>query len=317
MKRPLYLRQIAAPPRIGGGVPRLTPPRLLFRPGPRAPGLTVIEERANDPQPPHRLAARPGVPFAARPTPEPIPALPELPGRASRLPGSRVPHPVRQSGPPVTAARVPYPQPASTGPRLQNPIQGAAEHLGMPRGVVRSGLPLQSPPPVADAPLAAPPVIGKRAPDEPAGPRAAASRRETQGAPRGKSTAPLDLLSPDLPRGVAPPIPNLPARPTLAPVIQQAAPAVRPRSPEPPPVITPLVPPVPLPPTPVADRASPTVRIGTLEIRVVAPAAAPVPVALLPAHPRARSVSRLASNGTSANANRLARGYGAFGLSQA
>jgi len=78
-------------------------------------------------------------------------------------------------------------------------------------------------------------------------------------------------------------------------------------------VITPPPPPPrpPIPP-PARERAATGLHIGTLEVRVVTPAALPVPATVM-AHPAPRQrASRAAGSGS----GRIARGFGVFGLGQ-
>jgi hypothetical protein len=304
MKRPSYLRQIAVPPRADGIV-RLAPPRLLFRPSPATPGFTVVEEHAVNPQTARRAAIEPAAPRATSPTPAPLPALPETPAGSIRPPAVHIPRAACGIAAPA-AGPAPGPQPTSDPhPPLPSPISAAAKHSKVPPVIARPGLPLPSP--IRDGGLpAAPLAVTEAALQGPA-------RRRTEGEPqrilRAKPTAPPPSVpAAESPRGFPPPIP--------APRAQPAKPAELPRPPDlalaPPPAVSLLVPPTPPARRPTAERASPGVHIGTLQIRVVAPAAAATPIVPLPAPPSASRPMRSASS-----TERLARGYGAYGLSQA
>jgi neural Wiskott-Aldrich syndrome protein len=315
MKRPSYLRQIAAPA-AGEGIARLAPPSLLFRPSPAA--FTVIEA---DLQALHRASLRPSVPLTAAPAPEPFPVSPQIPAHSIRPPSSRVLRPAHRI---AAAADEPvpdkHPAVADPHPPLNTPISVDTEHLGVQRVMALPRRSLRSSAPVASAPSKVPSVTAKPAPVESADRRAEVPRRETERAAGSKSTAADFLASvPELPAGLLPPIPDLRVQPTKSPRAQPTTPAVPPGSsvpaPAPPPLISSLAPPAPPPRMPMTERKSAGVRIGTLEIRVVAPATAPVPVLPLPAQPPGRYASR--PTGKATDTNRLARGFSAFGLSQA
>jgi hypothetical protein len=319
MSRSLYLRQIAAPQRTAGGVMRLTPPRVLFRPSPAPPGFTVIEEHTADRETPRHVALPVGKPNVSLLSPEPIPTLPEMSANLIR-PTTPPPllRPAREITATTAAERAPSPQPAVTDRRSPSPtrIPAATDHLDVPRVVIHPRRPLETPIPVAVTPS----VIAQPAADEPSDQHTEAPRHETQSVPRGKPTAPVHSVpEPKLPQGPPSPIADLRARPTAAPGARSEAPEARQRpahlTPAPPLFISPRVPPAPAPRTSLADRASPAVHIGALEIRVVAPAAASRPVAPLSAHSPVRPAPRITSRAT--DTNRLARGFGAFGLSQA
>jgi hypothetical protein len=283
MKPPSYLRQLAAPPRAAAGVAMLAPPRFLFRPSPPPSEFTVIEQRATGPQLPWRVAPRPGLPAPA--ASEPVPTMPGNPARASRS----APHRSREVEAPG-AAPAPDRQPALARPRppSQTRMTAAAGQIEAPRAATK------------------PPARG------PASQGAAPPRREP---PRIERTA---LRSAPQPTALS----IYPAPPTLRnralPAYSAAPPltAQPPRSaPVPPPVVVPLTPPTPPPRDPVTERTAAAVRIGTLEVRVVAPGAAPVLAAAVPtpgATPAAPDLRR-----ADTSIARLARGFAVFGLGQA
>jgi hypothetical protein len=319
MKRPSYLRQIAACPRSADDIAALVPPRLFFRPSPARPGFTIIEERA-DLQLQRAGAAQPGLPLATPLAPEPIANLPELAVELIRPSALNLHRTAGDIAAATAAGLVLGQQPVYAGPRppIKTPIAAAMEHLDAPRVVARPDMSLQSPIQAVNDPREAQPMVAKPPPDDRVSRRAKAPGLETQRAPRDNPTLPLHSVPASefpFPR----PILGGGAQPTSTRGAQPIAPAARPRPPgpipTPPSTTSSLVPPAPLPRTSMAERASPAVRIGTLEVRVIAPAATPVAVEPVPALPATRPASRL--TGSAIGTRRLARGFGSFGLSQA
>ena len=294
MKPPSYLRQIAAPPRAAGDLAMLAPPRMLYRPSPAQSEFTVIEERATEPQLPRRVIARSSPPVATPTVPEPIAPMAGTTPVVSRPPVSTVASPSRQPASSAATAPVAQPPPAATRPDTRSEVP-----MQVPRG--RFEVPHRAIEPASSGPPSR---------------RAETSRVEPPAAPRAVPASPLHPgPAPPAPRGIAPP--------TITPHVlreERAVPLGRPRLPDrtpppAPPVIMPLAPPAPPPQGPTTDRPTAAVRIGTLEVRVVAPSGAPVPVAPMPALAATRAAPAPSQIGIPVA--RLARGFGAFGLSQA
>lgn len=292
MARPSYLRQIAASRRSAAGTVTLAPPRVLFRPSPAPLELTLIEQRAASPQIRRPVAALPNPPLAAAaPMTALLPTLPNAPARATPTSMPRaLPRSPEIAATTATAAMrdsPPVAMRAPMRPQAQRPSsarESEAPHAAAsPPGKLASRAATM---PQSEA-LRAEPIALRHPAAVPALPFRRASPTHEQPAPR------------QIP--ITPPVMSRPA-----------ARAPMPTSP----TIVPLKPPLPPPRGgPIAERSAAAVCIGTLEVRVVAPPTISAPVAPqpVPVTPSAAPAPRRTDTPTA----RLARTFGAFGLSQA
>jgi hypothetical protein len=302
MKRPSYLQQVTpvAPGRHRANV--LSPPRLLFRPSAAAPDLIEIET------PSPRSTAAPARPTRVAPAVRDIAAPDQMESRrvARRAPRG-VPQPpeaLPRAARARSPARAPEPTPpvekrASSGPAHAAPRpaaeRGPAPSRSLPTPFVGTGRQEIAPPRLASE------VATARAENRHT--RATAwSDNRPAAIPGGASSAPPPASRSD----------RQPAEST-APEIARPARAVPERVTRA--AILPAITPAPLPPPaarPSSERAAaaPTLHIGTLEVRVAAPAPAVAPSGTAPR--RAAPAPRASASG----ATRIARAFGVFGWGQ-
>jgi hypothetical protein len=332
MKRLSYLQQVAPQPPATrrGGFVLLSPPRLVFRPSATAPDFVVLEGR------PVASAAGPLRPIE-QPAPRAASSAGPMPHAGSSTVGvarpsrqaeqSDLARPVRQPTPPATipvrprqdAARGLAPGDAGSGevgravpeprqPSLPVATRRASEQVSPAGGPVPR--------------IAAPAAEAIRQPSAPV----VATRRDIEamsGSPqaqvveRARTMPPLlnpSHAEPGTPQAVhrafsgtlsAPPpdVPNPPAAPRHDRVTPKAALPV---------VTPPPAPPRPPMPPSARERVASGLHIGTLEVRVVAPSTPPVSATTMPrTAPRQGAV-----RATPGRTDRIARGFGVFGLGQ-
>jgi hypothetical protein len=308
MRRPSYLQQVAAPP-PRRGVVVLAPPRIAFRPG--AAELTVEDVRtpaAAASRAPVRAAPQVTGPAATRTVEVPGPVVaPRVPSVAQALREAAAAATSVSRGDSATAERGgPTPQPTPIAPPGQPPLAGRVATA--PGAAAAPPSPSPIAPPRLEPGLAQP---GRRAASEAlATPAEVRPARPAEATASARPAAPLEPppalprasieLSSASPREIAPPPP--PIAPSAAPPPSAPAAAL--------PLITPPPPP-PRAPVPAArERAPPGLHIGTLEVRIVAPAPPPASFALQ------RPAPSRAARGPAVRSGGIARGFSVFGLGQ-
>jgi hypothetical protein len=315
MKPPPYFQQVAprAWVRLAAGVPVLSPPRLMFRPGepttsiaevePRRPALRSRSDPPTAPTTPLRVPARAGAMDAAPPVQPMQPTIPN----AAQTPGPRT-----LSGR-ASFGAVPGPRPVPLPPAQATTLRAGGD--APPTAGARSAA-------VAPAPTRSAPPGAAREP--------AVDVRPPVRSPAAAGAQPTVLPRPSAEPGIAPPTPvasrTIPApaeplrsvAPGAQPAAQLAAPPTGPvqaRAIQPQAMQRQVIqppPPPPRPPIPLSQRAAPGLHIGMLEVRVVAPPTAPAPAAAT-----IRAAPRPVAGRSAAVGNaRIARGFGVFGIGQ-
>jgi hypothetical protein len=340
MKRLSYLQQVPPQPPAPrrGGVALLSPPRLVFRPGPVAAGFVVTEARsAAFPAGPSRPIGPPAPSAASLAGPGGLAASPGLgdgrPARQAELSAMDLLRPPRAAAP---AAAVPNRVAREVAPRLSPDATGPGENG---HAATEQRQPLRPAPPAATRPAIerifppGPPLPRIVAPlpvglSSSPGPIVATMQRDAEAVPapsRGRIMERPIIPSPSpapKPAESRPPSPihRTPAASLAVPPDSPSPPPSTGRSGAPPhdgitlkaalPVITPPAPPhLPIPPS-SRERAGPDLHIGTLEVRVVAPPAPPLAAGM------PRSTPRQGTRAAAASSGRIARGFGVFGLGQ-
>lgn len=320
-KRPSYLEQIAplAPRRRRAGLAVLLPPRPIFRSGHAMPDLVETETRAvsaavkaASPTPPLAGAAD-----SAQRTPREAPRTPAPTNESQKqqaavtTPG----RPVQPSWPRDSQSPQPQTKAAAQAKAGDNAARSvdralADRETAPKRSATASRTTEQSPAavePVSAVAVPAARIVGSL-PTSTTITSLPAARPEPSTASvkpeRAVHRTPPPLLAVKPEAAAAPP--------SARPVGQPAPPAAQIAAEAALPLIAPPVPQprAPIPP-PMRERPASGLHIGTLEVRVVAPAAPPVP------SPSARTTARTrVGRAAAGGGGRIARSFGVFGLGQ-